>query len=404
LLFKKTYHIFVISINNNKNQTNKNQTSMKKEENLSKMKAEHLPKLTRKQKMYFDIMNAKSGVLYITAAPGVAKSATMRKIAEKLDMQYFDIRLSMIDETDVGLYPDKESIDVDGVKQNFLNFIIPKWAYLANTKPTIIHFEELNRASQNVRNAALQILLERQIGTDFRFNNNVLMVSSGNLGEEDNTEVEEFDSALNNRLIHIKHDMPFDEWISDFANEYVHPFIVGYIKSHPEELYVKPTENHRAYATHRTWTFLSDYILTKYGKEAGMNVWFDDVKDIATSYIGAPAVKFIRYCESTAQVNIDNVMEDYDKVRKVLKGMNRDCKSELIQALREKDLTKLNDKQFANLEKFLNEVSDDERVAYLIHVIDLTGNVAREKKVKEFLKKFKTDLEYINKQNDKDNN
>jgi hypothetical protein len=28
-------------------------------------------------------------------------------------------------------------------------------------------------------------------------------MSSGNLGDEDGTDVEEFDSALNNRLIHI---------------------------------------------------------------------------------------------------------------------------------------------------------------------------------------------------------
>ena len=34
-----------------------------------------------------------------------------------------------------------------------------KRAFKSNLKPTLIHFEELNRASQHVRNAALQILL-----------------------------------------------------------------------------------------------------------------------------------------------------------------------------------------------------------------------------------------------------
>jgi hypothetical protein len=37
-------------------------------------------------------------------------------------------------------------------------------------------------------------LLEREIGTAFKFNDNVLMMSSGNLGDEDGTDVEEFDS------------------------------------------------------------------------------------------------------------------------------------------------------------------------------------------------------------------
>ena len=38
------------------------------------------------------------------------------------------------------------------------------------------------------------MLHERGIGTEFKFNDNVLMIASGNLGDEDGTDVEEFDS------------------------------------------------------------------------------------------------------------------------------------------------------------------------------------------------------------------
>lgn len=58
------------------------------------------------------------------------------------------------------------------------------------------------------------MFLEREIGAFFKFNDNVMMCSSGNLGEEDGTDVEEFDQALNNRLIHIEHTLPYPEWIS----------------------------------------------------------------------------------------------------------------------------------------------------------------------------------------------
>ena len=129
-----------------------------------------LPTLTAKEKKYFAVMWAKYGVLNITSKPGVAKSAIGRSIAQKTGFRYIDIRLSMIDETDVGLYPDVSTIDSDGVSVKCLDFVVPRWAIEANKQPTIIHFEELNRASQQVRNAALQILLERQIGTDFVFN------------------------------------------------------------------------------------------------------------------------------------------------------------------------------------------------------------------------------------------
>ena len=48
--------------------------------------------LSDREKRYYKIMNAKSGVLYITAAPGVGKSAIMRSIAKTMGCQYFDIR------------------------------------------------------------------------------------------------------------------------------------------------------------------------------------------------------------------------------------------------------------------------------------------------------------------------
>jgi hypothetical protein len=82
-------------------------------------------------------------------------------LSDKMDFAYSDIRLSMVDETDVGLYPSLSEIDMDGEMVKCLDFVVPRWAVEANKRPTIIHFEELNRASQQVRNAALQILLER---------------------------------------------------------------------------------------------------------------------------------------------------------------------------------------------------------------------------------------------------
>ena len=68
-------------------------------------KFEGFDKLSKREQDYFKLMRGQSGVLFIKAEPGVAKSAIMRSIAQKLDMQYFDVRLSMVDEIDVGLFP-----------------------------------------------------------------------------------------------------------------------------------------------------------------------------------------------------------------------------------------------------------------------------------------------------------
>ena len=348
---------------------------------------EKLNNLTPKERKYFAIMWAKYGVLNITSKPGIAKSAIGRSIANKMDFRYMDIRLSMVDETDVGLYPNVSEVDVDRKKVKCLDFVVPRWAIHANKQPTIIHFEELNRASQQVRNAALQILLERQIGTDFKFNDNVLMMSSGNLGDEDGTDVEEFDSALNNRLVHIDHTLDFNDWVNDFAKENVHPMLVGYLTAHPEHMY-KSSDNAKGYATPRSWTMMNEFIVANYGMDSSPREFLPLLREVAAGYVGNSAMKFLQYCEDMMNVSIWDVLNNYDKVKNDLKKYNRDKNSELIQTLKEIDINSLTNAQIDNCVKFLKNVGDDEKTAYLLFVLDNIPEVTTDK-IKRLLLEFR---------------
>jgi len=341
-------------------------------------------KLTAKQKKYFRMMFGKSGVLFLTAEPGVAKSAIMRTIAKKMDFQYFDIRLSMVDEIDVGLFPYRKEMELDledatgeTTKKilSVMSYAIPEWAYMSNLKPTIIHFEELNRAPLAVRNAALQILLERAIGTSFKFNQNVYMVSSGNLGEMDGTDVEEFDRALNNRLIHYKHTLTLPEWIEDFAKDNVHQVIVNFLKSNEEHFLhsydEKRSKTQESYATPRSWTFLSDYIVNNYGMQSSITDFIDDVRELGASYIGDGAnSRFIRYLDESLKFGINDLLNRYDEIKDQLKDLTRDKKSELLNSLKQKNILDFNAKQKENVKRFILTVSEDEAVAYILKILD----------------------------------
>lgn len=221
----------------------------------------NLMKLTEKEKLYFSVIRSQYGVLFLQSKPGVGKSAISKSIANKMGLQYIDIRLSMADETDMQ-FPNLTYNTELG--SHVIEHAIPEWAVLANEKPTLIHFEELNRAPLAVRNAALQILLERAIGPKFKFNENVFMMSSGNLGEDDSTDVEEFDSALNNRLIHIAHDLTIREW-AEWGKDTIHPDILSFIQFYEPNFYVAPNDNSNAYATARSWQMLSEYIISNFG-------------------------------------------------------------------------------------------------------------------------------------------
>jgi hypothetical protein len=356
---------------------------------------EKLPLLTEKEREYLAIMWPKYGVLFITSKPGVAKSAIGLSIAQKLGFRYLDMRLSMSDESDFK-YPYLEDLEYAGKTYKVSGYAVPKWAFEANQQPTIIHFEELNRAPQFVRNAALQILLEREIG-DFKFNENVLMMASGNLGDEDGTDVEEFDAALNNRLIHVDHVLGVEEWLKNFAVDKCHRLIVSYIKTHPEQIY-KTSDNMKGYATPRSWTMLSKFITQNYGKEASARDFLPLLRKVAHGYVGNSAMKFLQYCEDMLNISIQDVINNFDGVKKDLAKYNRDKNSELIQSLKEIDISTLNEKQLGNIVKFLNGVGDDEKTAYLLWILDNVANIG-EPKMKKFLLQFEDLLRTIKKIN-----
>lgn len=357
---------------------------------------ERMKSLTEREKLYFMTMWPKSGVLYITSKPGIAKSAIAREIARIMGFEYIDMRLAMNDESDFK-YPYLKDETQDGLQYKVSDFAVPSWAFKANKKPTIIHFEELNRAPQFVRNAALQILLERQIG-DFKFNSNVLMMASGNLGEQDGTDVEEFDNALNNRLIHFSHTLGLDEWHDNFGLKNVHSIILSFIKSYPERLYQDPTENTKAFATPRSWTFLSDFITKNFGKDAKLKDFFPYLQLVAHSYIGNTAQRFLQFCQDMINISIQDIINRYDDVKAELEKYNRDKTSELINSLKEIDIKTLSDKQLDNVVKFLKNVSDDELTSYLLSVLDNTPDVTSVK-IKKFMQSFRDHLINLRKLN-----
>jgi hypothetical protein len=429
-----------------------------------------LATLTEKERLYFSIMRGQLGVLYIKAKPGVGKSAIAASIAEKMGLRYIDIRLSMADETDMQ-FPNltlHEDLNV-----HVIEHAIPQWAAISNKQPSLIHFEELNRAPLAVRNAALQILLERAIGPEFRFNENVFMMASGNLGEEDGTDVEEFDAALNNRLLPFNHDLKNSEWL-EWAEGKIHPDIRKFIEFQENNLYIPPNDNSQQYATPRSWHMLSQNIVRNFGggpkldengnfltDDKGNVLHFYDgykldqkgevifetlgskkdndsfyitekvrddnggertvykypvrnwselheyqgfVERTSVSFVGeTAAMKFVKWVNDRTRVTLKDVLKDYGKVKNDLKSFTRDKFSELITEAKSAEIDKWGDKEIRNYADFLKECQADERVGFLLYMIDnvssrFSGGI-KSPSIRKLLKEFPEDLKRIRERN-----
>lgn len=333
--------------------------------NSSELKAKEKT-LTSLELRYWRLMKSRTGVLYLRGSVGTAKSAIPISIAKKLGLGVHDLRLASKDETDLGAFP-----KVIGKNNNIVvKHVGAEWAIELNSKPSILILEELNRSRKSVLDAALQILNERIVG-DIKLNENVFMVASGNLGDEDGTEVNDLDAATNNRLIHVYHTLRLKDWIEGFAKESILPEIISFIESNPKSIVTKPNMvnnvSSSAFPTFRSWTAVNNFIIVN-----DLSLTNDDdimeIGTMASSTIGIEiATDFMEYLIKRKSITIKDILEDYDNREQEIISLPRVSKSKLVDDLNAMKTfwTMKNNTHFENAIKFLSILNQDEMAGAL---------------------------------------
>ena len=170
---------------------------------------------------------------------GWTKSATIKSIADNLDLPLFDVRLSDKEPTDLGGIPYPTDKEINGEVQKVLyylaNSLLP-WADLyGDDYECILFFDEVDRTSVDVLNVALQLLLDRGVNGR-KLSTGTHIVCAGN-GSTD-TGTTELTSAAATRLVHfyVETSGPraLDHWIDWANNSGIDPALVGYARFRPE--------------------------------------------------------------------------------------------------------------------------------------------------------------------------
>jgi MoxR-like ATPase len=196
-------------------------------------------------------------------APGLGKSAIIHQIAKELKMQVRDIRLAQIDPTDLrGIpMPNRETMRAE--------WLTPKFWPDRNADgngvdgPGIIFLDEIEKAQVSVKNASLQLVLDRCVG-DYHLPNDWAIVCAGNR-EEDGAFSQPLGSALSNRMAHLDIEPDVDAWASWARENGVLEDIIGFVHFKPELLH-KNTEEH-AFPSPRSWVMASNLISSAKNKK-----------------------------------------------------------------------------------------------------------------------------------------
>jgi len=184
---------------------------------------------------------------FLWGAPGIGKSSIVKQIAEEKAIGFIDLRLSLMDPTDLKGIPFYDKHDHQAV-----------WAppsFLPRESSGILFLDELNSAAPAVQASAYQLILDRKVG-EYELPEGWAIVAAGNR-ESDRGVVYRMPSPLANRFVHLEMDVHVDDWRDWAYKRGIDERIIAFVGYKNEELFsFDPLENEKSFATPRSWEFV----------------------------------------------------------------------------------------------------------------------------------------------------
>lgn len=201
---------------------------------------------------------AKRRPVFVWGPPGVGKSDMVNQIASEFpNSAVIDLRMALMDPTDI------KGVPYYAADQNTMKWAppseLPNAEFAKKHDIVFLFLDELNSAPPAVQAAAYQLVLNRKVG-QYTLPTNVVIIAAGNrMGDKGVTY--RMPSPLANRFMHLEIRVDFEDWEHWALSHEIHPHVVGFLKQFKGDLYnFDPVQHDRAFATPRTWSFVSDML------------------------------------------------------------------------------------------------------------------------------------------------
>jgi hypothetical protein len=229
---------------------------------------------------------SKQRPVFLWGPPGIGKSELVAEIAQELGGHMIDLRLGQMEPTDIRGIP---FYNKDSGKMDWAEPVDLPTEELASQYPVVVLFlDELNSAAPSVQAAAYQLILNRRVGK-YVLPDNVVLVAAGNR-ESDKGVTYRMPTPLANRFVHQEMRVDFPSWQEWAVNAGIHKDVVGYLSFAKQDLYdFDPKSASRAFATPRSWTFVSQLLEDEDGDD-------DTIMNLIAGTVGEGlAVKFMAH-------------------------------------------------------------------------------------------------------------
>ncbi len=210
------------------------------------MKASNITKVVNK-------LIVKKLPVFVWGAPGIGKSSIVKQIAHKQGLEFLDLRLSLLDPTDLKGIPFFNAQTNEGV------WAKPSFLPSDPDSKGILFLDEINTAPPAVQASAYQLILDRKVG-EYELPEGWSIVAAGNR-ENDRGVVYKMPPPLANRFVHFEMDVDFDDWKAWAYSAKIDSSVIGYLAYDKSMLFTfDPTSNEKSFATPRSWEYVDSII------------------------------------------------------------------------------------------------------------------------------------------------
>ena len=232
--------------------------------------------------------------VFLWGPPGIGKSELMFQIADEMGGAVIDCRLHVMQPTDIMGIPfyNKEVNKMDWAPP--IN--LPDEDFCSQYPVVILFLDEMNTAAPAVQAAAYQLVLDRKCGA-YKLPDNVVIVAAGNR-ESDKGVTYRMPTPLANRFVHLEARVDHGAWEVWAVDHKIHKDVVGYVGFAKQDLFdFDPKGASRAFASPRTWKFLSDLL------EDEEEMTDSELTDLAAGTVGEGiALKFMAHRKIAGQL------------------------------------------------------------------------------------------------------
>ena len=235
--------------------------------------------------------------VFIWGAPGIGKSSIVKQIAKEKEMEFLDLRLSLLDPTDLKGIPFFNAETNEGV-----------WAkpsFLPSEEGTkgILFLDEINTAPPAVQASAYQLILDRRVG-EYELPSGWSIVAAGNR-ETDRGVVYKMPPPLANRFVHFEMEVNFDDWKAWAYASKIDASIIAYLAYDKSMLFTfDASSNEKSFATPRSWEYVDS--ITKSGIDSEL------ILDSISGAVGREA--------AIGYLSFKKVMKDLPDLNSILDG------------------------------------------------------------------------------------